>query len=99
MKTSLENKPGAKGSTLQTMKHHHHAESAAEQCVNAGHDCSEEIGNSKVGANGKEPGLVTEFFRNVTGLNQDIELNKTEEELLEELMVLTARRKVSTCPG
>ena len=47
----------------------------------------------QIGVKEQNPGLVIEFFRNVPGLTQDIQLNKTEDELLEDLKVLTARRK------
>jgi len=75
------------------------AQDSSRQCVKAEHNHSEKIGQGQIGVNDQSPGLVTEFFRNVTGLLQDIELNKTEEELQEDLKILTARRMARSGSG
>jgi hypothetical protein len=43
--------------------------------------------------------LLTEFHRDVIGMHQEIDLNKTEEELLMELGVLTARIDLPSLAG
>ena len=60
------------------------------------HNSSQVIGQCHDLIGAGNPGSVTEFFRNLLSPNQDIELNKTEEELLEELEVLTARRNFTS---
>ena len=60
------------------------------------HDTSQVIGQCHDRIAAGDPGSVTKFFRNLLSPNQDFELNKTEEELLEELEVLTARRNFTS---
>jgi len=55
------------------------------------HDTSQVIGQRHGHIAAKNPSSATEFIRNLLSPNQDFELNKTEEELLEELEVLTAK--------
>ena len=60
------------------------------------HDTSQVIGQRHDRIAAGNPGSVTEFFCNLLSPNEDIELNKTEEELLEELEVQTARRNFTS---
>jgi hypothetical protein len=60
------------------------------------HDTSQLTGQCHDHIASKNPSSVTEFIRNLLSPNQDFELNKTEEELLEEWEVLTARRNFTS---
>jgi RNA polymerase-interacting CarD/CdnL/TRCF family regulator len=55
------------------------------------HDTSQVIGQCHDRIAAGNPRSVAEFIRNLHSPNQEIELNKTEEELLEELEVLAAK--------
>jgi len=55
------------------------------------HDSSEIIGRCHLGMWARNSAPLAEFHREVMGMHQEVDLNKTEEDLLEELEVLTSR--------
>jgi hypothetical protein len=92
MKSSIETKQRVRHKALETTLQRLSRESTRERPQDAKHDLSGKIGQGQTGLDDQGPGLATEFFSKMTGLNQDVELNKTEEELLEDLNVLKQAR-------